>query len=158
VKAGVPTLVGTDPDLRILILSTPKTGNTWLRHLLAGVYRLPQFYVPPPLDCAKLDKAGERWVTHYHIRPNPELLSWIRMNRAVVITTIRHPGDVLISLYHHVHDFRSETLDQDFLRRMFIHGLRAPRHDHLRRGPTILRGSGLLARMDGLRGHIHSPV
>jgi hypothetical protein len=114
--------VGTDPDLRILILSTPKTGNTWLRHLLAGVYRLPQFYVPPPLDCAKLDKAGERWVTHYHTRPNRELLSWIRTNRAVVVTTIRHPGDVLLSLYHHVHEFRNETIDQDFLRRMLSTG------------------------------------
>jgi hypothetical protein len=114
--------VGTDPGLRILILSTPKTGNTWLRHLLAGEYRLPQFYVPPPLDCAKLDKAGERWVTHYHIRPNPEVLSWIRTNRAVVITTIRHPGDVLLSLYDHVHDFRNETLNQDFLRRMLWTG------------------------------------
>jgi len=114
--------VGTDPGLRILILSTPKTGNTWLRHLLAGEYRLPQFYVPPPLDCAKLDKAGERWVTHYHIRPNPELLSWIRTNRAVVITTIRHPGDVLLSLYDHAHDFRNETLNQDFLRRMLWTG------------------------------------
>lgn len=62
--------MGTDPGLRILILSTPKTGNTWLRHLLAGEYRLPQFYVPPPLDCAKLDKAGERWVANYDIRPN----------------------------------------------------------------------------------------
>jgi len=114
--------VGIDPDLRILILSTPKTGNTWLRHLLAGVYRLPQFYVPPPLDCAKLDKAGERWVTHYHTKPNRELLSWIRTNRAVVVTTIRHPGDVLISLYHHVHEFRNETIDHDFIRRMLSTG------------------------------------
>lgn len=113
---------GTDPVLRILILSTPKTGNTWLRHLLAGIYRLPQYYVPPPIDSAKLDNAGERWVTHYHICPNEELLSWIRRNRPVVITTIRHPGDVLISLYHHVHDFRSRTLDHDFLRRMLAGG------------------------------------
>lgn len=114
--------MGTDPDLRILILSTPKTGNTWLRHLLAGVYRLPQYYVPPPLDCAKLDRAGPRWVTHYHAKPSPELLNWIRLNRAVVITTIRHPADVLISLYHHVHEFRSETIDQEFIRRMLSTG------------------------------------
>ncbi len=110
------------PDLRILILSTPKTGSTWLRHLLAGVYRLPQFLAPPPLNRAVLDQAGRRWVTHYHIRPNQDLLSWIRENRAVVITTIRHPGDVLVSLYHHVHEFRSETLDHDFLRRMLSTG------------------------------------
>jgi len=114
--------VEIDPELRILILSTPKTGNTWLRHLLAGIYRLPQYYVPPPIGCAKLDSAGKRWVTHYHIRPNPELLDWIRRNGAVVITTIRHPGDVLISLYHHVHNFRDEAIDPDFLRRMVSTG------------------------------------
>jgi len=111
-----------DPNLRILILSTPKTGNTWLRYLLAGVYRLPQFYVPPGFDYAALDRAGDRWVTHYHIRPNPQLIAWIRERRPVVITTIRHPGDVLISLYHHLHNFRAEALDPDFLRAMLSTG------------------------------------
>jgi len=111
-----------DPNLRILILSTPKTGNTWLRHLLGGVYRLPQFYLPPDFDCAALDGAGNRWVTHYHTRPNPQLLAWIREHRPVVITTIRHPGDVLISLYHHLHNFRSGELDPDFLHRMLSAG------------------------------------
>lgn len=112
----------SDPDLRILILSTPKTGNTWLRHLLAGVYRLPRYYVPPPIDSATLDQAGKRWVTHYHCLPDPELLSWIRANGAAVVTTIRHPGDVLISLYHHVHNFRGGTPDHDFMRRMIFTG------------------------------------
>lgn len=105
-----------------MILSTPKTGNTWLRHLLAGVYRLPQFYLPPDFDRASLDRAGSRWVTHYHIRPNPLLTDWIREERPVVITTIRHPGDVLISLYHHVHRFRAAALDPEFLRRMLLEG------------------------------------
>ena len=111
-----------DPNLRILILSTPKTGNTWLRHLLAGVYRLPQFYIPPGFDYAALDKGGDRWVTHYHIRPNPQLIAWIREHQPVVITTIRHPGDVLISLYHHLHNFRAAALDLDFLRGMLSTG------------------------------------
>ena len=111
-----------DPNLRILILSTPKTGNTWLRHLLAGIYRLPQFYVPPPLDCTALSRAGDRWVTHYHIRPSPELLAWIRTHRPIVITTIRHPGDVLVSLYHHVRGFGSEAIDPDSLRNMLRAG------------------------------------
>jgi len=111
-----------DTNLRILILCTPKTGNTWLRHLLAGVYHLPQIYLPSCFDCAALDKAGDRWVTHHHIRPRPPLLAWIREHRPVVITTIRHPGDVLISLYHHLHNFRAEALDPYFLRRMLSTG------------------------------------
>jgi hypothetical protein len=115
-------MAAPDPNLRILIFSTPKTGNTWLRHLLAGIYRLPQYYVPPPIDGAKLSGAGERWVTHYHTRPTPELLGWICAQRPVVVTTIRHPGDVLISLYHHVRGFGSGTIDPDFLRRMLTAG------------------------------------
>lgn len=111
-----------DPQLRILILSTPKTGNTWLRHLLAGIYRLPQYYVPPPLDGAKLSAAGERWVTHYHTRPNPDLAAWIRAHGAVVVTTIRHPGDVLVSLYDHVRGFRDERIDPEFARHMLRAG------------------------------------
>jgi hypothetical protein len=61
-------------------------------------------------------------VTHYHTRPEGQLFNWIRRNRATVITTIRHPGDVLISLYHHVHDFRRDEIDHDFLRRMLSRG------------------------------------
>ena len=111
-----------DPNLRILILSTPKTGSTWLRSLLSGIYGLPQLYLEPGFGCDALSRAGIRWVTQYHIRPNPELTAWIRDNRAAVITTIRHPGDVLISLYHHLHNFRAKTLDLDALRRMLSSG------------------------------------
>jgi hypothetical protein len=39
-----------------------------------------------------------------------------------LITTIRHPCDVLISLYHHVNKFEREAVDQDELRRMLREG------------------------------------
>jgi hypothetical protein len=111
-----------DPNLRILILSTPKTGSTWLRNLLAGVYRLPQLYLRPGFGFQEPGRTGPRWIAQYHILPNPELTGWIRENRAEVITTIRHPGDVLISLYHHIHNFRAKTLDPDKLLRMLSEG------------------------------------
>jgi hypothetical protein len=38
------------PDLKILIASTPKTGNTWLRHLLAAIYDLPTVNLGFPFD------------------------------------------------------------------------------------------------------------
>ena len=103
---------------RILILSTPKTGSTWLRSLLSGVYRLPQLYLEPGFDCNALRRAGNRWVAQYHIRPHPELSAWIRENGVTVVTTIRHPADVVISLYHHVMGFRARNVDLDFIRRM----------------------------------------
>ncbi len=37
-----------DPDrLKIVILSAPKTGNTWLRWLLHEAYRIPIVELPP---------------------------------------------------------------------------------------------------------------
>ncbi len=69
-----------------------------------------------------MSRAGRRWITQYHIRPNPELTAWIREHNAVVITTIRHPADVLISLYHHLHDFHLNELDSNLLRRMLSEG------------------------------------
>jgi Sulfotransferase domain len=108
----------TGPNLRILILSTPKTGSTWLRSLLSGIYRLPQLYLEPGFDCESLNRGGGRWVAQYHIRPHAELSAWIRAQRAIAITTIRHPADVLISLFHHLREFRAQSLDLDFVRRM----------------------------------------
>jgi hypothetical protein len=93
-----------------------------LRSLLCGIYRLPQLYLEPGFDCASLNRGGTRWVAQYHIRPHAELTAWIRAQPAIVITTIRHPGAVLISLYHHVREFRAQSLDFDFLRRMLSAG------------------------------------
>jgi len=106
------------PDLRILILSTPKTGSTWLRSLLSGIYRLPQLYLEPGFDCVALNRGGTRWVAQYHLRPHAELTAWIREQHAIPITTIRHPADVLISLFHHLRSFRAQSIDFDFVRRM----------------------------------------
>src|SRR5438477_172277 len=68
-------------DLKILIVSTPKTGNTWLKSLLALAYDLPVVEFPMPefwrdFDPEQFDKLGPRWIAHQHlpdeIRPVPE--------------------------------------------------------------------------------------
>jgi hypothetical protein len=115
------TLVA-DPNLRILVIGTPKTGNTWVRSLLGATYRLPQLYLEPGFKCPALDAAGERWIAQYHMRPNAELTAWVREHHATVVTTIRHPADVLISLYHHISGFRARSLDFDKLRAMLTSG------------------------------------
>ncbi len=41
----VPAELGT---FRIAIMSTPRTGNTWLRRLLDAIYSLPQVVADRP--------------------------------------------------------------------------------------------------------------
>ena len=91
--------------LKILIVSTPKTGNTWLRNLLAAAYGLPMVELNPIFDAAEAEGHGARWIAHQHFYPEAGLLSWAEQHGVVLLTTVRHPGDVLISLYHYVHNF-----------------------------------------------------
>jgi hypothetical protein len=91
-----------------MIVSTAKTGNTWLRHLLAAIYDLPMADFDFPFDAGAAEAAGARWITHQHYPPTPALLDWAKQNDVVLITTIRHPGDVLVSLYHYVRSYNDQ--------------------------------------------------
>lgn len=86
---------------RILIAATPKTGNTWLKLLLSRIYGLRVVKLPAPFSPPAWDGAGERWVAHQHVMPSPALREWARSRSVRIITTIRHPGDVLVSLFHY---------------------------------------------------------
>lgn len=92
-----------DPDrLRIVILSSPKTGNAWLRWLLHYVYRLPFGALPRAWSAAASDDLPRSFVTHQHLPPTETFARWLCANRVVVLTTIRHPGDTLVSYFHFV--------------------------------------------------------
>jgi hypothetical protein len=106
------------PPLRILILSTPKTGNTWLARLLSSIYELPQLGLVLPFDPNQARSLGPRWVLFHHVRPSQPILDWINDIQPVVVTVIRHPADVLVSLYHHVRGFQDGPMDGDALRAM----------------------------------------
>ena len=93
-----------------MIVSTPKTGTTWLRHLLAAIYDLPTVKLGFPFGPAAASALGQRWIMHQHYAPEPALLDWAQQNGVMLITTIRHPGDVLLSLYHYVHSY-NDRLD-----------------------------------------------
>jgi hypothetical protein len=98
----------SSPELKIVIVSTAKTGNTWLRHLLAAIYDLPAVDLGFPFDPDAASGFGERWITHQHYAPEPALLEWAQRNNAKLVTTIRHPGDVLVSLYHYVRAYNHQ--------------------------------------------------
>lgn len=95
-------------NLKIMIVSTPKTGNTWIKHLLLNVYELPMVEVGTAFDAAELDALGPRWITQQHYAPQADLLDWARYNDLVFVTMVRHPCDVLVSLFHFVSNFADQ--------------------------------------------------
>jgi hypothetical protein len=91
----------TTDNLRILIAATEKTGNTWLKLLLAQIYDLPTPYISENFSESEADSLGNRWVTHQHFLPDRPLLTWAARTQAHLLTMIRHPADILVSLYHY---------------------------------------------------------
>lgn len=90
-----------DGGLRIAILSTPKTGNTWLRWLLHYAFDLPIIDLPDVWDASSPPAVPARFVTHQHLMPCEDLLRWLTENKVVVLTTIRHPADAFLSWLHY---------------------------------------------------------
>lgn len=83
--------------LRIALLSTPRSGNTWLRSLLADVYEIPQLAIHNPAD--------EDWATlpdecviQIHWHRTPAFLRLLEEAGFRVITLLRHPLSVLLSI------------------------------------------------------------
>ena len=91
----------TPDDFRILIAATEKTGNTWLKLLLGQIYDLPTPYISENFSEAEADSLGNRWVTHQHFLPDRPLLAWAARTQTHLVTMIRHPADILVSLYHY---------------------------------------------------------
>ena len=86
--------------LKIVILAAPKTGNAWLRSLLRYAYDLPIVELPLEWRRDRADDLPDRFVAHQHLPPSDDLYRWLVENRAVVLTTIRHPGDAFLSYFH----------------------------------------------------------
>ena len=88
---------GTPP--RVVLLSTPRSGNNWLRHLLARLYDVPSLAVHNPAD---LDWAAlpPHCVLGIHWHPVPAFLSLLERHGFRAVALARHPLDVLISVLH----------------------------------------------------------
>jgi hypothetical protein len=106
-------------DLRILIVSTPRTGNTWIKYCLSLIYDLPVVDFPAPefwrtFDAKPYDQLGNRWIAHQHVPPFEPLVRWASDRGVVLVTTVRHPADSLVSLCHYVQDFGGKvTIDAE---------------------------------------------
>jgi hypothetical protein len=84
---------------RVAIVSTPRSGNTWLRHLLMHLYDIPGLAVhsPAELDWALLP---DRCVFQLHWPPTAAFRELLAKHDVRAVVVCRHPLDVLISVLH----------------------------------------------------------
>jgi hypothetical protein len=97
-----------DAPLRIAVVSTPRAGNTWVRHLLGTAYQLPHLarHAMADPDWAALPPEV---VLQLHWRRTPDFAAKLEAHGFRVVTVARHPLDVLISILHFcVHESESE--------------------------------------------------
>ncbi len=83
---------------RIAIVGTPRSGNTWLRLLLARLYEAKEFAVhhPSDLDWANLPQGNT--VLQLHWYPEQSFQELLKRHGFVPVVLARHPLDVLISI------------------------------------------------------------
>jgi hypothetical protein len=85
---------------RIAVIGTPRSGNTWIRHVLRDALGLSDYAVHNYRDLpSRLD---DRAILQIHWPREPGLQSFLRDNGFRVVVPKRHPLDVLISVLHFV--------------------------------------------------------
>lgn len=94
---GAPRPSGFEARTRIAVLATPRSGNTWTRLMLGHVLDLVELPVhhPADLDWSSLP---DRAVIQLHWPRSPYLQSLLDRAGVTVVTPVRHPFDVLISV------------------------------------------------------------
>ncbi len=85
--------------VRIAIISTPRSGSTWMRHLLMKIYEAQGFAVHNPADL-DWDSLPARAVFQLHWHRTHWLLEQLRKHQFLILVLARHPLDVLISVLH----------------------------------------------------------
>jgi hypothetical protein len=90
------TTPAEESPVRIAIVSTPRSGNTWLRGLLAHLFELEERSAHDP---AEVDWGGlpSRCVLQIHWRRVEPFVSLLDGHGFRVVALARHPLDVLIS-------------------------------------------------------------
>jgi hypothetical protein len=87
--------------LRIAIVSTPRSGNCWLRHMLARVLDLHEMGVDqaaPPEQGLDWESLPDRVIVPMHWLPEAGFRSRLEQHGFRPIVIARHPLDVLLSV------------------------------------------------------------
>jgi hypothetical protein len=94
--------------LRLAIVSTPRSGNTWVREALGRIYDVKHFarHIVRDGDWRELP---DECLLQIHWRYEPDFLMRLQENGFRVLVVARHPFDVLLSILHVViYDVDSE--------------------------------------------------
>lgn len=99
--------ISSDPlILRVAIISSPRSGNTWVRSVLAQTLKTQELafhnYLEAPAELPK------RCFLQIHWYREPNFQKWLLDNQFKVICVSRHPLDILISVLHFIR-FEPET-------------------------------------------------
>src|ERR1700689_2390224 len=94
-----PDLNPNPTPLRLAIVSTPRSGNMWLRTLLQRCYNIPTNATHELTDEQWQQMPGEG-LHQIHWPRTSEFVSRLRDHGFKVITIARHPLDTLISILH----------------------------------------------------------
>jgi hypothetical protein len=96
-----------DPELRLAIIATPRSGNAWLRLLLTDLLELQALAVHDPSDCP-WDSLPPRFLLAVHWHRTPQFQDLLARHRFRIVGIHRHPLDTLISILHvSLHDVQS---------------------------------------------------
>jgi SAM-dependent methyltransferase len=82
---------------RIAILSTPRSGNMWLRRLLGAIYHLEDLSADTP-GAVPWDELPKACALQLHWPPTDSLLEHLDRAEFSVVVLARHPLDVLVSI------------------------------------------------------------
>lgn len=83
--------------LRLAIVSTPRSGNTWLRTILAEALDAESIAIHHPHD-VPWEELPERSVLQLHWYPEDDLLESLETHGFDVCTLVRHPCAVMLSI------------------------------------------------------------
>src|SRR6185295_14663912 len=83
--------------MRIAVVSTPRSGNSWLRRMLAESLQLEENAVHRPED-VDWPELPERAVLQIHWRPDRDFVSRLEQHAFRPVVIARHPLDTLISI------------------------------------------------------------
>src|SRR5262245_66165344 len=87
------------PRLRVAIVATPRSGNTWLRSLLGSLYGLDDVVCDRPEE-VPWEALPERCVLQLHWSPDRDLRELLQDHEFHPVTVARHPLDLLLSILH----------------------------------------------------------
>ena len=89
--------------MRIAIISTPRSGNTWLRFMLSALYNAQQSAIHSPDDLDWDNLPSSNFVLQLHWHRTSRLKHLLIENNFKIVVLQRHPLDILLSILQFAH-------------------------------------------------------